>query len=80
MDTSNPFVPQDVPRADESLLVIHVNERGRLPADFDDLLASIPGAFRTRKDTLVVPGEHMAQAMEEVLAPALERLAAARRR
>jgi phosphoribulokinase len=78
VDTSNPFVPQDVPRAEESLLVIHVNERGRLPADFDDLQASIQGAFRTRKDTMVVPGEHMAQAMEEVLAPALERIAAAR--
>jgi phosphoribulokinase len=78
VDTSNPFVPQEVPRPEESLLVIHVNERGRLPADFDDLLASVQGAFRTRQDTLVVPGEHMAQAMEEMLAPALERIAAAR--
>lgn len=80
VDTSNPFVLQDIPRPEESLLVIHVNDRGRLPVDFDDLLASIQGAFRTRKDTLVVPGEHMAQAMEEVLAPALERIAATRGR
>ena len=81
VDTSNPFVPQDVPRAEDSLLVIHVNERGRpgLREGSDDLLASVQGAFRTREDTLVVPGEHMAQAMEEVLAPALERIAAARR-
>jgi phosphoribulokinase len=86
VDTSNPFVPQEVPRPDESLLVIHLNPRGRLPADlstalkagFDGLLASIHGAFRTRQDTVVVPGERMPQAMEAVLMPALERLAAAR--
>ena len=78
VDTSNPFVPQDVPRPEESLLVIHVNERGRLPVDFDDLLGGLQGAFRSRPDTLVVPGERMAQAMEDVLMPALERLAAAR--
>ena len=87
VDTSNPFVPQEIPRLEESLLVIHVNQRGRLPVDpstglrtgFDDLLASVTGAFRTRPDTLVVPGEHMALAMEEVLAPALERIKVARK-
>jgi phosphoribulokinase len=75
VDTSNPFTLQDIPKAEESLLVIHVNERGRLPPGFDELLANIDGAFRSRKDTLVVPGEHMARAMEEVLFPALQRLA-----
>jgi phosphoribulokinase len=78
VDTSNPFVLQDIPRPEESLLVIHVNERGRLPVDFDELLGGLQGAFRSRADTLVVPGELMAQAMEHVLMPALERLAAAR--
>ena len=76
VDTSNPFVLQDIPAADESLLVIHVNPRGRVPVDFDELLAGLQGAFRSRPDTLVVPGEQMAQAMEQVLVPALERLAA----
>jgi phosphoribulokinase len=75
VDTSNPFILQDIPKAEESLLVIHVNERGRLPGDFDELLAGIDGAFRSRRDTLVVPGEHMGQAMEAVLFPALQRLA-----
>lgn len=74
VDTSNPFVPQDIPKAEESLLVIHLNERGRIPVDFDELLGDLPGAFLTRKDTLVVPGQHMARAMELVLTPALERL------
>lgn len=78
VDTSNPFVLQDIPRAEESLLVVHVNPRGRIPVDFDDLLGGLQGAFRSRPDTLVVPGEQMAQAMEAVLMPALERIAAAR--
>ena len=38
----------------------------------------LQGAFRSRQDTLVVPGELMTHAMERVLAPALERLAAGR--
>ncbi|MGQ0585640.1 MAG: phosphoribulokinase [Gammaproteobacteria bacterium] len=84
VDTSNPFTLQEVPKPEESLLVIHVNPRGRLPVDpstalragFDELLAELRGAWRSRPDTLVVPGEQMAEAMEQVLAPALERLAA----
>ncbi|MGH8441997.1 MAG: phosphoribulokinase [Nevskiaceae bacterium] len=76
VDTSNPFTLQDIPRPEESLLVIHVNERGRLPVDFDQLLAELRGAYRSRPDTLVVPGEHMAAAMEQVLMPALERIKA----
>jgi phosphoribulokinase len=76
VDTSNPFRPQPIPRADESLLVIRVKQDGRLKADFDDLLSDIPGAFRTRDDTLVVPGEQMERAMEQILEPAIAVLAA----
>jgi phosphoribulokinase len=75
VDTSNPFVLQQIPRAEESLLVIHVKPGGRLVADFDDMLTSLSGAFRTRDDTLVVPGEQMATAMEKILEPAIARLA-----
>jgi len=78
VDTSNPFMLQDIPKLDESLLVIHLNKQGRIPVEFDDLLADLPGAFLSRPDTLVVPGEHMERAMEKVLGPALERIAAAR--
>lgn len=78
VDTSNPFMLQDIPKPEESLLVIHLNEQGRIPVEFDDLLADLPGAFLSRPDTLVVPGEHMERAMEKVLGPALERIAAAR--
>ena len=78
VDTSNPFVLQDIPGYAESLLVIHLNPGGRIPVDFAALLAGVEGAFLSRPDTLVVPGEHMARAMEQVLAPALERLIKAR--
>jgi phosphoribulokinase len=79
VDTSNPFVPQDIPAPQESLLVVHLNPGSRIPADFDELLADLPGAFISRPGTLVVPGEHMAQAMELILTPALENLARNRR-
>lgn len=74
VDTSNPFILSEVPSAQESLLVVHVNPHSRLECDFDELLAEIPDAFRTRPDTLVVRGEHMELAMELTLRPALERL------
>ena len=79
VDTSNPFALQAIPKAEESLVVVHVNEKGRIPVDFDALLAELPGAFRSRPDTLVVPGAHMARAMQRVLEPALARLAAGMR-
>jgi phosphoribulokinase len=79
VDTSNPFVLQDIPGFAESLLVIHLNPGGRVRADFDELMAGIDGVFRSRPDTLVVPGEHMPDAMERVLRPAVERLLARRK-
>ena len=78
VDTANPFVPREIPTLEESLLVIHLNEHTRLSGDFDELLADVPGAFLSRPDTLVAPGEHMALAMERILAPAIATLAAAR--
>ena len=57
-----------------SKVVIHLNDKGRLPVEFDELLADLPGAFLSRADTLVVPGERMAAAMELILLPALTNL------
>lgn len=78
VDTSNPFRPQDIPTAEESLLVIHVKKDGRLDVDFDELLSELNGAFRSREDTLVVPGEQMGDAMEWILGPAIAALAGSR--
>lgn len=80
VDTSNPFQPANVPGPGESLLVIHLNDKGRIPAEFDELLADLPGAFLSRADTLVVPGERMATAMELILTPALTSLIRNRQR
>jgi phosphoribulokinase len=78
VDTSNPFVLQDIPSEEESLLVVHLNPQSRVGDSVDAFLADLPGAFRSRPDTFVVPGGHMAEVMERVLGPAIARLAAAR--
>jgi phosphoribulokinase len=79
VDTSNPFVLQDIPSEDESLLVVHLSPRGRVGGSVDSYLADLPGAFRSRPDTFVVPGARMAEVMERVLGPAIEKLARERR-
>ncbi|MEK6806780.1 MAG: phosphoribulokinase [Pseudomonadota bacterium] len=79
VDTSNPFIVRDVPAAEESLVVVHMNPHSRLDVDFYELLTDIPDTFLSRPDTLVVRGEHMELAMELTLKPALERLIKNRR-
>ena len=80
MDTSNPFTVREIPSADESLIVIHFNEKTRLRASLNGLSTAIKGAFKSNEQTLVVPGTAMARSMELILAPALETLAHNRRR
>jgi phosphoribulokinase len=78
VDTSNPFVVQEIPGNEESLVVIHFNEQTRLSADLDRYEFQIPGAFKSNAKTLVVPGEQIETAMEAILLPALEGLLARR--
>jgi phosphoribulokinase len=78
VDTSNPFDSREIPRAEESLVVIHMARHTRVRVDFAPLKQEIEGAFTSRSDTLVVPGAHMFRAMELILRPALMRLAARR--
>ena len=80
VDTSNPFTVREIPSADESLIVIHFNEKTRLRASLDGLARAIKGAFKSNAQTLVVPGTAMARSMELILAPAIETLAHNRRR
>ena len=75
VDTSNPFVERDIPSQEESLVVISFRLNSRVEADIGKLVDSIPGAFLSRPQTLVVPGIHMHTAMEETLRPAVKRLA-----
>ena len=67
VDTSNPFENQDVPSADESLVVIHFRHPQR--HDFPALLNKISGAFMSRPNTMVVPGGNLAHAMEVICTP-----------
>ncbi|HUP91296.1 MAG TPA: phosphoribulokinase [Solimonas sp.] len=75
VDTSNPFTVREIPRPEESLVVVHFNELTRLGSDFDRIRRELPGAFRSHDQTLVVPGVLQEQAMDVVLRPAIERLA-----
>lgn len=76
VDTSNPFIERDIPKQEESLVVIHFQLNSRLEPNIGKLVDSIPGARLSRPTTLIVPGEHMDEAMETILRPAVKRLIA----
>ncbi len=77
VDTSNPFIVQDVPSSDESMVVIRFKDRSSV--DFPYLLAMIKDSFMTRPDTLVIPGAKMGLAMELILTPRIHELLENRR-
>jgi phosphoribulokinase len=79
VDTSNPFVMREIPTAEESLVVIHLNDHSRISADLDVYREHIPESFMSNAQTLVVPGTQMAAATELILRPAIEHLARRRR-
>jgi phosphoribulokinase len=72
VDTSNPFGTDDIPTADQSLVVIHFRDPKR--HDFPMLMEKIPGAFMSRPNTMVVPGGAMAHALEVVCTPIIRSL------
>ncbi len=78
VDTSNPFDSREIPLPEESLVVIHFNERTRFKWDFDMLLNELPGAFQSHAQTLVVPGLQQQRALELMLKPAIAELIARR--
>jgi phosphoribulokinase len=79
VDVSDPFVATRIPRAEESLVVVRFAENSRFTASYPEWLSQIPGAFMSRADTMVVPGQQQPLALELILRPAVERLAARRR-
>ncbi|MES0874751.1 phosphoribulokinase [Sinimarinibacterium thermocellulolyticum] len=78
VDTSNPLEVREIPRPEESLVVIHFNERSRVRADFDLLLSELPGAFQSNAQTVVVPGLQQERALELIVKPAIAELLARR--
>jgi phosphoribulokinase len=72
VDTSNPFIAQDIPTADESFLIIRfANPRG---IDFPYLLSMVHDSFMSRPNTLVVPGGKLPIAMQIILTPLILRM------
>ncbi|TJY63209.1 phosphoribulokinase [Sinimarinibacterium sp. CAU 1509] len=78
VDTSNPFDAREIPRPEESLVVIHFNEHSRVRADYETLVGELPGAFQSHAQTLVVPGLQQERALELILKPAVSKLIARR--
>ena len=72
VDTSNPFIARDVPRPDESMVVIRFREPKRF--DFTCLLKQFPHAFMSRPNTMVVEGGDMQNALEVVCGPLVQEL------
>jgi phosphoribulokinase len=69
VDTSNPFIARDIPTPNESFVVIHFNDLNKTTPDFDYLLKHIKRSFKSRNNTIVIPGEAMSIAMEIILQP-----------
>jgi len=67
VDTSNPFIANDIPTPDESFVVIRFKDPKGI--DFPYLLSMIHDSFMSRRNTIVVPGGKMGFAMEVILAP-----------
>lgn len=72
VDTSNPFVVREVPRQEESFVVIRMSDVACLNAPY--LLAMIEDSFLSRPDTIVVPGTRMEYAMQLILTPMIREL------
>jgi phosphoribulokinase len=72
VDTSNPFIANDIPSADESMVVIRfANPKG---IDFPYLLSMLHDSWMTRPNTLVIPGGKMGLAMQLIFTPMILKL------
>ena len=78
VDTSNPFIAQDIPGADESMLVIRfANPKG---IDFPYLLSMLHDSFMSRPNIIVCPGGKMGLAMQIIFTPMILKLMDKKRR
>ena len=65
VDTSNPFSAVSIPGPEESFVVIRFATPEGI--DIDTIRLQIAGAFRSRPDTLVIPGDEIDLAMRLIL-------------
>ena len=78
VDTSNPFIAQDIPTPDESFVVIRfANPKG---IDFPYLLSMVHDSFMSRPNIIVVPGGKMELAMQLIFTPLILQLMDKKRR
>jgi phosphoribulokinase len=78
VDTSNPFIAQWIPTAEESMVVVRfANPRG---IDFPYLLSMITGSQMSRANSIVVPGGKLDLAMQLILTPLILQLLEKKRR
>lgn len=78
VDTSNPFIANDIPSPDESMVVIRfANPKG---IDFPYLLSMLHNSLMTRPNTLVIPGGKIGLAMQLIFTPMILRLVDRKRR
>lgn len=68
VDTSDPFHFEELPTLDECYLIVHLQKVAQ-QVPIAKLVKRFPGAFVTRRDTLVVPGAQMLNAIEVILMP-----------
>jgi phosphoribulokinase len=78
VDTSNPFIAQWIPTAEESMIVVRfANPRG---IDLPYLLSMICGSMMSRPNSIVVPGGKLDLAMQLILTPIILQLLEKKRR
>jgi phosphoribulokinase len=78
VDTSNPFIAQWIPTAEESMVVVRfANPRG---IDFPYLLSMIAGSQMSRANSIVVPGGKLDLAMQLIFTPLILQLLEKKRR
>ena len=78
VDTSNPFTAQDIPLADESMLVIRFASPHGI--DFPYLLSMLHDSFMSRPNIIVCPGGKMGLAMQIIFTPMIMQLMDRKRR
>jgi phosphoribulokinase len=71
-DSSNPFVPREIPTLDESMVVIRFRDPSGY--DFPHFLKRIKGSWMSRRNTLVIPGGQLEHAIRVICAPLVHEL------
>ncbi|HFE39196.1 MAG TPA: phosphoribulokinase [Gammaproteobacteria bacterium] len=72
VDTSCPFGLDDIPQEEECMLVIRFREPQK--HDIVNYVKQFPNAFLSRPNTLVVPNSCMAQAIDTICSPLVQKL------